>query len=117
MRLGFAPVAIGLALIASPAHAQEDLMSFLFGLDLDSLAADTLWDLECYQAGKKVISETNLRVAALPQLGRFEGFNPQLGAFESYTFQGLTTQDGRLINVQTSVDLACILRQKPDAAR
>ena len=117
MRFGFASVAIGLALIAPPTHAQEDLMSFLFSLRLDLLPADTLWDLECYQAGKKIIAETNLRVKALPQLGRFEGYNTQLGAFGSYAFQGLTTQDGRLINIETSVDLACIMRQKPDGAR
>ena len=117
MRLRFASLAIGLAMMAPSAHAQEDLMSFLFSLDLDLLPADTLWDLECYQAGKKIIAETNLRVKALPQLGRFEGYNPQLEAFESYAFQGLTTQDGRLINIEISTDLACIMRQKSDGSR
>ncbi len=94
MRL-VAAVVVGIGFALQPLHAQEALPSFLF----DVHPSDAVWALECFQAGQSVISEKGLRIQQTP-IGR-----QHRGAIR------LTTADNRIINIDPSADLACIIRQ------
>ena len=92
--LAIAALAGGVALVSAPVSAQEDLSEFV----RREADGGGVYSLECFQAGRKVISGYGLRIRSVPI--RPAGFRHLL--FD---------QNGLPFNVIQTPGLACVIRQ------
>ncbi|MAF48171.1 MAG: hypothetical protein QF393_14115 [Rhodospirillales bacterium] len=81
-----------IALLPPPARAQG-IKGFLDSHHEQS----SVWNLECYQGGKKIIAAAKLRI------GRYKGKTGAAGRFAD--------EHGREVAILPSADTACIARQ------